>query len=281
MAIATLKKEMAKLRKEIEQKSASLRAETTGILARLRDDPTRIMTECGRIPDQWQREVLTCSDRRMLLLCSRQVGKTEAIAALALKTALLSPSLVLLLSPSERQSGELAQRVFAFYDALGQPVPTRKRTELQLHLANGSRILALPDNEKTVRVYAGVSLIVVDEASRVPDDLYRAVRPMLAVSNGRLVCLSTPFGQRGFFFEAWEGAAGTWRRFKVTAEECPRISREFLENERRTIGERWFRQEFLCSFEEAVGAVFSYADIQATRSDAVEPWDDLIFGSGS
>jgi hypothetical protein len=43
------------------------------------------------------------------------------------------------ISPSDRQSGQLAAKVFGYYDALGQPIGSRKRTELQLHLVNGGR----------------------------------------------------------------------------------------------------------------------------------------------
>ena len=42
----------------------------------------------------------------------------------------------------------------------------------------------------------------------------------------------------------------------MTAAECPRIPREFLEEERRAMGERWFRQEYLCEFGRREGVVF-------------------------
>jgi hypothetical protein len=79
-------------------------------------------------------------------------------------------------------------------------------SSLQLHLDNGSRIIGLPASEGKVRVYSSVALLVIDEASRVGDGLYRAMRPMLAVSRGRLLALSTPFGKRGWFYEALLGA---------------------------------------------------------------------------
>jgi hypothetical protein len=93
---------------------------------------------------------------------------------------------------------------------------------------------------------------------------------MLAVSQGRLVALSTPFGKRGWYHDEWHGD-GAWQRVKITAEQCPRISPEFLAEERRALGERWYRQEYLCSFEDTIDAVFSWADIQAALSDDVKP----------
>ena len=72
---------------------------------------------------------------------------------------------------------------------------------------------------------------------------------------------------------AGSAARGTsaWERVKVTADRCPRITPEFLAEERLALGERWYAQEYLCSFEDAVGAVFSAEDIAAALSDDVSP----------
>ena len=68
----------------------------------------------------------------------------------------------------------------------------------------------------------------------MPDSLYYSVRPMLAVSGGRLVCLSTPFGKRGFFHLEWTKGQG-WERIKITVDQCPRISKALLEGVSRTL----------------------------------------------
>ena len=116
------------------------------------------------------------------------------------------------------------------------------------------------------------SLIVIDEASRVSDDLYKSVRPMLALG-AELVVLSTPFGRRGWFFELWDAPdrLGRFHAHKVTAADCPRITPAFLAEERVELGERWFRQEWYCSFEDAVDAVFSGSLIEAARADGIDP----------
>lgn len=267
MATATMRRQVARL---LETARATGTRDAPA-LDLLRADPGRIMRLAGLPPDPWQASVLRSSSGRLLLLCSRQAGKSETAAALALREALLRPrSLVLLLSPSERQSGELAAKLFAYYDAAGRPVPTRKRTELQLHLTNGSRVIALPENERTIRGYSGATLLCIDEASRVSDALYRSVRPMLAVSRGRLVALSTPFGRRGWFFDEWTGGRD-WHRVKITAEQCARISAEFLAEERLALGERWYAQEYLCVFADVIDSVFSQGDIDAACDDGVRP----------
>jgi hypothetical protein len=209
----------------------------------------------------------------MLLLCSRQAGKSTVAAVLALWDALFRErALVLLLSPTQRQSSELMRTVLWLHYATGALLPLRQQSTQQMQLSNGSRIISLPGNEETVRGYAGVTLLVIDEAARVEDALYYSVRPMLSVSQGRLIALSTPFGKRGWFFNEWEGSE-TWHRVTISAPECPRIMPTFLDEERRSMGQRWFRQEYLCSFEEVVDAVFSSADIQAMLNYELEPLD--------
>jgi hypothetical protein len=93
---------------------------------------------------------------------------------------------------------------------------------------------------------------------------------MLAVSRGRLVALSTPFGKRGFFYEEWQGSS-PWKRVRVTADQVGRITPDFLEEERLALGERWWRQEYFCSFEEVIDAVFLRSDIDAACDDGVPP----------
>jgi hypothetical protein len=139
-----------------------------------------------------------------------------------------------------------------------------------LGLANGSRVISLPGDEGTVRGYSGVALLVIDEAARVSDDLYRGVRPMLAVSGGRLVALSTPFAKMGWFYDAWQSSQ-EWQRVRITAQDCPRISAEFLAEERSVLGPRWYAMEYGCEFQDCVGSLFDAEDIQAALTSQVAP----------
>lgn len=225
-------------------------------------DPSSILRACGLVPDPWQKQILFSTERQNLLNCSRQSGKSTTVAALALHTALSRPSsLVLLLSPSLRQSLELFRKVIECYAAIGRPIAARAFNQTRLELETRSRVVCLPGKEETIRSFSGVDLLVIDEAARVPDDLYRAVRPMLAVSQGRLVCLSTPFGKRGFFHEEWEHGGEAWQRIRITWKDCPRIRPDFIEMERRSMGDSWVRQEYECSFEALEGLV--YPDFEA------------------
>ena len=117
----------------------------------------------------------------------------------------------------------------------------------------------------------GVKILVIDEAARVADELYYSVRPMLAVSGGELIALSTPWGKRGWFYEEYEKGGDDWQRVRVTANECPRISEAFLEEERRRMPEAWFRSEYLCEFTDALDSVFRTEDIERAFSADVKP----------
>ncbi|TAK32389.1 MAG: hypothetical protein EPO21_15330 [Chloroflexota bacterium] len=209
----------------------------------------------------------------MILNCSRQAGKSTVSSILCLHEALYyPPALVLLASPSLRQSGELFRKVKESYAALGsEAVPVAQESALRLELVNGSRIVCLPGKEASIRGFSAVRLLVVDEASRVPDELYQAIRPMLAVSGGRLVLLSTPFGRRGFFHHEWAEGGPDWQRVQIKADQCPRIPKDWLAKERATIGDWWYRQEYGCEFVDTTDQVFRYEDVMGALDPSVKP----------
>ncbi len=222
-------------------------------------------------PDPWQEQLLRSTSLRILLNCSRQSGKSTISALLSLHRALYHPnSLVLILAPTLRQSQELYGKIQGFYRELGKPVAAKTEQRLGLELVNKSRIVVLPGTEKTIRGYSGVDLLIVDEASRVEDGLYYGVRPMLAVSGGRLMMLSTPFGKRGVFYEEWTESIG-WERYEVPATEIPRISPAFLEEERKALGPWWFEHEYMCEFRETDDQIFPNDVIEQAITDEVEP----------
>ena len=201
----------------------------------------------------------------LLLNCARQTGKSTTVAALALHRMLTQPgSLVLVVAPAERQSHELFRKVIHAYQELGQPIPSIRSNQSELELTTGSRLVALPGREGTIRSFSGVDLLILDEASRVPDDLYRSVRPMLAVSQGRLLALSTPFGQRGWFYDEWIGA-GPWQRIHVPWTMCPRIRPDFIAEETRALGQGWVDQEYNGLFTAMEGLVFPEFDMAVLK----------------
>ncbi len=225
----------------------------------------------GFEPDEHQAKVLSPEIRRGLLNCARQWGKSTIAAAKALHQALtVEGSLIVVVSPSARQSGELVGKIEAFARRMGISPRGDGVNDISLTFRNGSRVVGLPGSEATIRGFSGVSLVLVDEAARIKDGLYAAVRPMLTTSNGALWMMSTPFGKRGIFYEAWTGDL-PWERFEVPAPECPRIPASFLKEERRALPDKCFRQEYMCEFVQMDGALFDADLIQKAIQNDLEP----------
>ena len=231
-----------------------------------------VRVKLGFTPDVNQRRVLTSRKKRGVLNCTRQWGKSTITAARAVYEASRhAESLTLVVSPSGRQSGEFVRKAAGFAQRLGIRPKGDGDNEMSLEFPNQSRIIGLPGSEATIRGFSAVSLLLVDEAARVSDELYMAIRPMLAVSSGTLWLMSTPFGQRGFFYETWAKGGEEWERIRVPAAECPRIEGKFLEEERAAMGERWYRQEYECEFTGTVNGVFERETVERALTDDVQP----------
>jgi hypothetical protein len=220
-------------------------------------DPVLFAQDCGITPDGWQAEFLRTTSHRVLMLCSRQSGKSTACALLALWIAIFEgPALIVIVSPSQRQSAEMLRTIMQFHARLEGAPAMIGESVLKAEFANGSRIVALPGTERTIRGLAGVAVVIIDEAARCDDTLIAAVRPMLATkANGRLIALSTPAGKRGFFFESWTGT-GDWKRVRVAASEVSRISKEFLAEELKELGPMRYSEEYELEFRDSDECVF-------------------------
>jgi hypothetical protein len=217
---------------------------------------TKFMRTLGLEPDPWQTEVLESTCPRLLLNCCRQGGKTTVVSLHALYHAVYEPGTkVVIVAPSFRQSSELFRTVADYFDRFGKGLHQIKNKS-ELTLNNGSRIVCVPCNEHTIRGFSGINLLIIDEAARVPEDVYQAVRPMLIASHGRMICLSTPQGKRGFFYKAWTSTDQDWQRIEIPATMCPRLRPEDLEQERRALGDVAFRQEYMCTFEVLKGLIY-------------------------
>jgi hypothetical protein len=204
-------------------------------------------------PDPWQAQVLRSTSSRLYLLCSRQSGKSQVTSVLSAHRALFIPNqLILVLSPSQRQSSELFKKILQVLKGV-ETSSFDSETALTCQLSNGSRIVSLPSNPDTVRTFAS-DVIIIDEAARTPDALLRAVSPMLSTKpRGQLLLLSTPAQRSGYFFDIHNAREqdDSWERYKITASDCPRISPAFLESEKKALPRFIFDREYNCIWPEA------------------------------
>lgn len=197
--------------------------------------------------DPIQAQILNTHTNRLLLCCTRQWGKSSLAAIKALHFAASHPgAFVLFAAPSFKQSAELLRAFRKYAARLTGKLAASSNGATVLH--NGSRILALPQSPATVRCYSAANIIVVDEAAFVEDEMFDALSPMLATTNGQLWMLSSANSTSGEFYRQWRQSSPEWHKFTVTANHCPRISPAFLAAEKRAKGEAIFNREYLCQF---------------------------------
>jgi hypothetical protein len=231
--------------------------------------PIGLFEKLVGVPDPYQIEILSGDWRRLAVNVTRQGGKSCCAAILALSELLFSPiSSTVLLSPSLRQSGDLLRRVTRYYHELPGLAPLVAESASRLESLSGATVISLPATEGTIRGVPSVSLLVLDECARIPREIIRAARPFQAVVAGaRCIAMSTPDGMDNFFADRWHGIG--WKRIKITADQCPRISREFLAEQLSELGPMAFRQEFYGDFMVySSGTMFSPQLIQAALDDA-------------
>lgn len=226
-------------------------------------DPVAMARALGVEPYAWAKEALRSPAPRECWVVSRQGSKSSTAALMALHLATYRPgSLAVCVSPSQRQANELLGKVRQGYTALGRPVGAVSEAVSQLALENGSRVVSLPASEASVRGYAA-DLVLLDEAAKIDRPLYEAVRPMVAVTGGRVVMLSTPWMADGFFWEAATGLDPGWVVRSVPCWEIPTIPRGFLDAELASMGRSVFAREYECSFEAAGAGLFTLGQLRA------------------
>ena len=223
-------------------------------------------------PDPIQAEILRTTANRLMLCCTRQWGKSTVTALKALHHAWYHPgSLVIVAAPTARQSGEWIEKTTALLRQLDVSPRGDGRNRNSILLPNRSRIVGLPGVGANVRGFSRVSLLILDEAAFVPDPLYHALNPMLAVSGGALWLMSTPNGQSGFFYNEWHSAESVWQRTRIPAAQCPRIAPAFLAGQRITLGDQIYRQEYECEFLSTGTQVFSQELLQQSFDELYDP----------
>jgi hypothetical protein len=226
----------------------------------------------GLNPDPWQADLLRSRSPRIILNCSRQSGKSTICAALGLHESIYRrPSFGMAIAPSQDQSGELMMKFDEFRGAVELSSDYLDTdTKLAVKFANGNRFIARPGSAKTSRGKSAVTLLLEDEASWVDDLLKQSVSPMLAVSGGRYIMMSTPFGKRGHFFETWMNAKN-WEKYEINADQCPRITKEFLQSELDNgMPRNFWLQEYYCKFMDTEDQLFSYDIVKEAFSSDVK-----------
>lgn len=226
-------------------------------------------------PDDWQAEFLDSTDLAILMLAFRQSGKTTAVGVKALHTALFEPGrLSLILSPTDRQSAIVLDRIKGFYQQLGGSLgEATRQTETRLRFENGAEIVSLPGgNADQIRGFSNVRLLIIDEAARTDNALYAAVLPMLA-EDGQFIAPTTPAGRRGWFHREWTEGGEDWRRIRVPVDANRHVSDAKIAAARRRMTPSEFSVEYGLSFGGSEDALYPPELVEAAMDRNVRLLD--------
>lgn len=272
-------------------------------------DRVLYLENLGWPPFPWQSAFLRSAAKRKCVNGTRQCGKSTIVSSVPAHKAKYSPkSLSIVVAPTKTQAKEdmIKANQFISLDR-GYPKIIRNNDD-EIELANGSRIIVVPATEASARGYSSPDIIILDEASRIPDEVYTSgIIPMLT-DNAKceLIEISTPNGKSGFFYKAYHNA--TWERYEIRSpytvdKNDPTRLAEYMPEERYRalkssegiyacysprhfdyveqganlieMGMQMYLQEYCCEFVEPADAVFSYDDIANAFAKAgdIKPLD--------
>jgi hypothetical protein len=201
----------------------------------------------GIEPTPWQDDFLRAKlGASIIVLTARQIGKTTVAGWAIAHCMLYTPnSLSVVAAVSLRQGEETLGRIRKCLIKAGAKLTTDKAQAIGLQ--NGSRVLALPENDDSIRGLTVDGWIVVDEAARVNEELIAAVLPMRARKpEARFAMLSTAWSRTDPFWAVWSSEDPCWLRLKATVDVHPGLYEpEYLERVRRTLGEMAYNREYL------------------------------------
>lgn len=206
--------------------------------------------------DDWQREYIQ-HEGNTVVRAGRQSGKSYAESLRVALFALLHPKTsTLIIASVDRQSIELLEKVKSHIVTLAKAAIKGRPTFHKIQLKNGSKIMAEPAGQTGYGLRGfTVDKLVADEAHYIPDAVFVAIRPMLATTGGTLDLLSTPRGNEGFFYECFE--SDDFHKIHIMSKDCPRITSEFLDQEKKRMTKLEFCQEYEAEFLDSLQQFFS------------------------
>lgn len=252
--------------------------------------------ECRGIkPDIWQKEILE-TEGNILLCTGRQVGKTTTFAKKAAERLISQKGARIIVASLTEDQAQLIiimvlthlEQNYKWEIARGKKAPTKNK----IYLKNGSMILARPvgNTGDAIRGFTG-DVLIIDEASRMPEDMWLAAKPTLLTTAGDIWICSTPFGKEGYFYEAYQNKNNRFKVFHVSSEEVienREISEtwtieqresalRFLDDEKRDMSELQYAQEYLGKFIDDLRRFFSDEIIK--KSCILEKRDHIFKGA--
>ena len=201
--------------------------------------------------DEWQKEYIE-TEGNCFLLTGRQSGKSTAMSIKIIEKALKEPKPCdyLVIALTERQAYNLFFKALSYLMARYPQMCKKgkdKPTQHEINLKNGVCIMCYACGTTGWNLHGyTIKRLFVDEAAPMNREIFTSVTPMLSVSKGIMDISSTPRGKEGYFYDC--SLRDDFKHFYVSAEDCPRHSKEFLESEKKSMSQLEYCQEYLALF---------------------------------
>lgn len=217
-----------------------------------------------------QKRVLRDPRRYRVIVAGRRWGKTQVCKiALILAASAKQKQLVWYVAPTYQMARDI------LWDDLKNSIPDKwikrmNETRMTIHLINGSKIMLKGADKPDSLRGVGIHFLVIDEAQDVKEETWEKVlRPTLATTGGRVIFIGTPKsfnwlydkyveGQKGDTYKDEKGrtVVNAWKSWQFPTITSPFIPKKEIEQARRDMDEKSFRQEFEASFETMSGRVY-------------------------
>ena len=208
-----------------------------------------------------QQEVTSSGARFRVVIAGRRWGKTHlAIRELA-KVCRHPMKRAFYVAPTYRQAKQIVWDTLKWrMQDLGWSRKVNE-SDLTITLVNGSTIsLRGADNPDSLRG-VGLDFCVLDEFAMIDEKAWSEVlRPTLSDKQGSAMFISTPMGQGNWAYDLYQRGRATdehhWESFQYTTLDGGNVPEEEIEQAKRDLDERTFRQEYLATFETAGNRIY-------------------------
>jgi hypothetical protein len=154
--------------------------------------------------DPWQKEYIeTPPEQSCFLLCGRQVGKTTAMSIKAVELCVKhfkKGENILIASITEKQGYRMLAKALAYAENKYPSLIYKDNLRPTMHrisFTTGAEIYSYPAGETGEGLRGDtIKKLMIDEGSRMGEEFFISVEPMLSVVRGSMDIASTPFGKK-------------------------------------------------------------------------------------
>ena len=206
-----------------------------------------------------QKQVATSTARFRVVVAGRRWGKTWLATRELARAARLPNRRVWYIAPSYRMAKQIVWDSIKWRLQDLNWVQRINESDLSITLRNGSTIaLRGADNPDSLRG-VGLDFVVMDEFAMIDEKAWTEVlRPTLSDRGGHAMFITTPMGTSNWAFDLYNRSTldTNWASWTFRTIEGGNVSAEEIEQARRDLSDRQFRQEYEATFETYAGRIY-------------------------